>query len=88
MDNLTPETVKAQIKAKEEDFEKFAKEAQDDLAARNQKLQQDQSDIQALLRSYQSEVDKRAGAIESLKALIEDKKDNTPKVLPKPKTKK
>ena len=78
MDSLTTDSIKEQIKAKKADMEKFAKEAQDELNARNQKIQADTNELQELVKKFQSQVDKRAGAIESLEALI---------ALPKPEPK-
>lgn len=76
MDNTTKTEIKAQIKAKEDEFKQFSEDAQKELDRRNQDIQKAQSDLQALLRQYQSDVDRRAGAIESLKALVSEPKKN------------
>ena len=82
---LNADTVKEQVKAKKADLEKFAKEAQDELTSRNQNIQKQNTELQELVRKFQSEIDKRMGAIESLETLVATPK---PKVVPKPKEKK
>lgn len=74
MDDTTKTEIKAQLKVKELEAETFSKKAQEDLNQRGQVIQQANQDLQTQVRIYQSEIDKRLGAIEALKAMIGETK--------------
>ncbi len=76
MDNITTKDVNDKIKALEEEFKTFSSTAQEELNQRNQSIQTAQQELQARLKLLQQELDKRAGAIDALKALVDKPNKN------------
>ena len=88
MDDTTKGELKTKLSTLEAEFLQFSQEAQKELDGRNQAIQAAQTELQNRLRTLQTEIDKRSGAIETLRALTETKEAPAkPKVLPKPEKK-
>jgi uncharacterized protein YdaT len=83
MDDVTKTKIEDQIKVKKSEAEAFSASAQEELNKRNREIQKQTADLQNLARSFQTEIDKRAGAIESLQAIITPT-DTDPKIIELP----
>ena len=76
MENITKESINEQIKAKTGELMAFAAECQEEVNKRQQAIQKSQQDLQALVKQFQQECDRKDGAIMQLQELVKNLEAN------------